>query len=396
VSYIVLVGYYLLAQHCPLTIYSPLYSPFHDSLHQRAVTFTSHPIDDMIRDHLIINDGTVLIRNATSSDSSCYALYSKIDPADDDTPIFDAGIVFGTGTMLFVGDETTTTTTNDVRPREDTGEVMNYETSSLRGNDNGLIESYGTCRIRFDFQCVGYPDDDGYHRDARKVIDFGYVFASEEYRDGNRGYDGTSSSAGAALGNDALVISLNGENVALVPVYDDYGAKKAVVPIAIDTINSKTNSRYFVDYVLDGRIISSEGFTAELGPYHGEEEGEGHDEDASGGSKSVVLPGWNTIEFFIGDVGDINVDSWAFLKANSFACVIVDGGGGFGDGEGEGESVMTSTGDDSVRDWAMATPRISLLMAIVIVVVLGLIALSLPVIGLTFYKKKLPSSKVSC
>ena len=434
---IVLIDYYHLARHRPLAIYSPLYSAVRDSSHlapsphhpsppsrlspplghQRAVTLTSYPIDDLIRDHFIINDGTVLVRNATSSDSSCYALYTKIDPADDDTPIFDAGIVFGTGTLFFAGDGTTTTTTNDVRPREDTGEVADYDTSSSsssssslsssllssllssssssspRGTDYGLIESHDTCRIRFDFQCVG---------DARRVIDFGYVFASEEYRDGDRGYVGTSSSAaaGTALGNDALTISMNGNNVALVPVYDDYGAKIAVAPIAIDTINSKTNSKYFVDHVLDGRIVSSEGFTVELGPYRGEEVGGDEGADASGGISTAVLPGWNTIEFVMGDVGDINVDSWAFLKANSFACVIADRGGGLGEGEG---GITTSTGDATSstdvtdRHWTTATPRISLMMAIMIVVVLGLIALSLPVIGLNFYKKRLlSSSKVTC
>ena len=257
--------------------------------HKTEVTLTSYPIDDLIRDYLIVDNGSVVIRNVTSSDRSCYALYEKDDPSIDDTPVFDTGVVFGTGMFLFGSDETTTTT-YDATPREDTGE----EDQDSYDDGDGTT-SRDSCRIRFEFKCIGEDQDDGYYHDynddgyyARRV-DFGYVFASEEYRDGNRGHDGTSSrssaaASSAALGNDVLTISLNGRNIGLIPVGDDDenddvdGAmmtngggvgERVVVPIAIDNVNSNTNSRYFVDYALDGRIISSAGFTIELGPYQG-------------------------------------------------------------------------------------------------------------------------------
>jgi len=106
---------------------------------------------------------------------------------------------------------------------------------------------------------------------------------------------------------------LNGQNIAMIPVVDDDGVSSGVVvPVSVDNINSKTNSRYFVDvdYDINGRsrIISADGFTVELRPYYGND-------------APTLMPEWNVIEFGIADVGDNNVNTWAFLTGNSFMCV---------------------------------------------------------------------------
>ena len=56
-------------------------------------------------------------------------------------------------------------------------------------------------------------------------------------------------------------------------------------------------------------------------------------------------PGWNAMEFVIGEEGDDNVDLWAFLRANPFLCIALAGvGAGCGadddnDGNGRRERV---------------------------------------------------------
>ena len=237
-----------------------------------------------------------MVRNVTSSSRSCYALYEKIDAMADDAPLPDRGIVFGTGELLF-GGTTTTIDDDDALPREDTGEP-DYDSRQLSSTPAEYeTASFDPCRIRFEFRCDNY--------EYAQAVDFGYVFASEEYRDGDRGYGASSPSD---RGNDAIEVVLNGRNVALVQV-DGVGG---YVPVEVDSVNPNTNSRHFVEYVLDGRIVSADGFTVELGPYGGE--------DATTTTAPALLPGWNAIEFEIRDVGDANVDSWAFLRAGSFSC----------------------------------------------------------------------------
>ncbi|KAL3803966.1 hypothetical protein ACHAW5_001743 [Stephanodiscus triporus] len=315
------------------------------------LTFTSLPIDQWVRNHLLVEDGSVMVRNVTSSGRSCYALYEKIDAMEDDAPLPDRGIVFGTGELLF-GGTTTTIDDDDASPREDTGEP-DYDSRQLSSTPAEYeTASFDPCRIRFEFRCDNY--------EYAQAVDFGYVFASEEYRDGDRGYGASSPSD---RGNDAIEVVLNGRNVALVQV-DGVGG---YVPVEVDSVNPNTNSRHFVEYVLDGRIVSADGFTVELGPYSGE--------DATT-SIPPLLPGWNAIEFAIRDVGDANVDSWAFLRAGSFSCAAAAGGG---------DGAAGTTGGDAVGATASIVregPRIPLMMAVLVAVVLGLIALSLPVIGI--------------
>ena len=347
----------------------------------------------------------------------------------------------GTGGPFFGGDDatstmttstTTTTTTNDddvASHREDTGEFddpplesqqqqqqqlqqrSSYsELSGYDGIDVVVEPSHDQCRVRFEFRCAA--SSGGYR------VDFGYVFASEEYRDVDRGQHGGAPSA---YGNDAIAVLLNGRNVALVRVGDGDGggggagggAAAAAVPVSVDSINSGTNSGYYVDYALDGRVVSAGGFTVELGPYYRDD---GGGATATTTASMLPSPGWNIIEFVIGDAGDDNVDSWAFLRANSFSCVVAAGagggatttatattttsGGGGGGGGGGGDdadatkatsSIAPPRGGDTTTS-ATTRSRIPLLYAVVILIFLGLIALSLPVIGLTFYDKRITSA----
>ena len=343
-------------------------------------------------------------------------------------------MVMGTGEPFFGGDDATTTNDDDVAsPREDTGEfddplesqqqqqqqqLQQRSSYSESSEYDGMVDvvvgpSYDQCRVRFEFRCAA----SGGHR-----ADFGYVFASEEYRDVDRGRGGASSSS--AHGNDALAVLLNGRNVALVRAVDDDdgdddggaggGVAAAVVPVSVDGINSRTNSGYYVDYALDGRVVSADGFTVELGPYYRDDEGGATTTTTTTTTTTSMLPspGWNVIEFVIGDAGDDNVDSWAFLRANSFSCVVAAGagggatatattttsGGGGGGGGGDADatkatsSIAPPRGGGDTTTPATTRSRIPLLYAVVILIFLGLIALSLPVIGLTFYDKRITSA----
>jgi len=347
----------------------------------------------------------------------------------------------GTGELFFGGDDatstmttsstlTTTTTTNDddvaSSPREDTGEFddplepqqhqqqqqlqqrSSYsELSGYDGIDVVVEPSHDQCRVRFEFRCAA--SSGGYR------VDFGYVFASGEYRDADRGRRG---GAPPAYGNDAIAVLLNGRNVALVRVGDGDGGDggagggaAAAVPVSVDSINSGTNSGYYVDHALDGRVVSAGGFTVELGPYYRDDDGGGATTTTTTTTTSMLpSPGWNIIEFVIGDAGDDNVDSWAFLRANSFSCVVAAGAGGGatttatattttsgGGGGGDADatkatsSIAPPRGGDTTTS-ATTRSRIPLLYAVVILIFLGLIALSLPVIGLTFYDKRITSA----
>jgi hypothetical protein len=68
-------------------------------------------------------------------------------------------------------------------------------------------------------------------------------------------------------------------------------------------------------------------------------------------SSLLPLPGWNTIEFAIGNGGDYGTDSWAFLRANLFSCVAASGAGA-----GGGATATSRTGGGGAGDDANAAP----------------------------------------
>ncbi len=105
-----------------------------------------------------------------------------------------------------------------------------------------------------------------------------------------------------------------------------------------------------------------------------------------------LLPpwGWNTIKFVIGNVGNNNIDSWAFLRSGLFSCIVRGGGV-------DGGARMTTKGSRGTEDsavlcwmcqrWILLPLSIPHIYVIVILIFLGLLVLLLPVIGQTFYNK---------
>ena len=183
------------------------------------------------------------------------------------------------------------------------------------------------------------------------TVTFNYMFGSEEY--GNLRYH-----------NDIFGAFLNGQNIATVPDEQDGGS----IPITISNINSETNSEYYVNNELAGRInetspfpVEANGFTTEL--------------QASG---KVLTGEWNTIKLVIGDVSDGNIDSWALIEAGTFSC---------------GSS---SSGSGSWKEEKDVIPRpfqMEMSMAIGFLILFGLLALAIPIVGLLFYNKSCSTAK---
>jgi len=249
-----------------------------------AITFTYLPADDLVRHHLHDPASRVEYRNIVSASRSCFALFSNGHVAGKNGMtgeylIPDRGIILSTGHPFEFGGNDSGETTTDFR--EDTGEP------GLRSQLSDGSRIFDHCFIEFDFQCTAESKSGGH------TVGLDYVFGSDEYE-----------GAGAASGNDDIFgVFLNGKNVALVP-----GGGAA--PISVNNVNGRTNSEYFVENALTGRInrtspyqaVEADGFTTRL-----------RAEDAA-------RPGWNSIKLVVGDAGDGSLDSWALLGAGSFSC----------------------------------------------------------------------------
>jgi hypothetical protein len=376
-----------------------------------SVSFTSVPIDALIRQHFLIDDGSVLIRNVTTSSDDyqsshshiCYALFeqkgsnsmssSTISNTVVVEPVPERGIVLGTAGAIFGANGTAIMTDEEIDARqEDTGEVdssywdidiLDQHLSSPRSN-NDDVGQYNICRIRFEFKCTTNNDNDDEDENdynCRRKLDFKYVFASQEYMDDNRGYDASTS---YAYGNDAFTVLLNGQNIAMIPVLNNenngvVSNNGVSVPVSVDSINPKTNSEYYINHKLDGQIVSANGFTVELHPYYNDA-----NNDSAAATTTLLPEEWNVIEFTISDVGDDNINSWVFLSANSFSCKKVKD-------ETEEQTVVDDV-DDQERN-TTSSVRIPLLMALTIAGLLGIFGLALPVLCLNFYNKRLPSDE---
>ena len=349
----------LLSAHLDIMIFTY----FDNSLTNRtigicfAVTFTSIKPDEIVN-HLRLGstNSTIQIRNVTSSVYSCYALFANghsagKNPLTNEYLIPDKGVLLSTGEPIdFNENDSDETTTNF---REDTGEP---DLESQLPNGGKVFDQ---CYIQFQFQCPSVADEtDG---DDDTTIKFAYVFGSEEYGDDD---------VDAIDHNDIFGAFLNGQNIALLE--DD-------TPVTINNINSQTNAKYFIENELADRIqtspfprIEADGFTTELQ------------------TSAKVLPGWNSLKLVVGDVGDGNLDSWALIKAGSFSCST--------------EKTSTVPTDSTPAVWEEkedpANPTVSeeptsrrivipMTMAVGLTVLLGLLALSLPIIGLTFYNKRM-------
>ena len=161
-------------------------SPPHTSA--RSATITSLPIDALLRSHLV-NDGSILVRNAKSScRPGCV----------------DRGIVRGDGGDPFGG------TTALVR-RENTGECYPEPShGSQRSSDGGDGGSFDVCRFRFEFRC-----------DVGSRVEFGYVHVHPSEEDG-----------AASTHDDAFEVILNEQKVALIPGDDGWYGGSYPVTVA--------------------------------------------------------------------------------------------------------------------------------------------------------------------
>ncbi len=73
----------------------------------------------------------------------------------------------------------------------------------------------------------------------------------------------------AATADVALAVLLNGVGILVGGGgYDGNHYGRVVVPVPVDGINSGADSRYYIGYALDGRMMSTDGFTIKLGPYY--------------------------------------------------------------------------------------------------------------------------------
>ena len=295
--------------------------------------------NDIVQNHLLDSNSTIQIHNVISSYHSCYALYTNVIRAGLH---HDSGVILSTGNPTdFSKNDSVETTTNFDIEYDDTDLV-----SLLPNNDTRV---YDPCYIQFDFMCPSSSSSTTTEEDT--TITFNYMFGSEEY--GNLRYH-----------NDIFGAFLNGQNIATVIDENDGGS----IPITISNINSETNSEYYVNNELEGRIngtspypVEANGFTTEL--------------QASG---KVTTGEWNTIKFVIGDVSDGNIDSWALIEAGSFSC-------------------GSSSGSGSWKEEKDVMPRrpfrMEMSMAIGFLILFGLLALAIPIVGLLFYNKSCSTSQ---
>lgn len=314
------------------------------------ITFKYLPADELVENYLRDPDGQVEVRNAASSDRSCFARFDNghvvgKNAATSEYLIPDSGIILSTGNPFdFDGNDSERTTTDF---REDTGEP--YLESQLPSGQS----VYDNCFIEFEFQCSTTSE-----RNA-PTVHLDYVFGSDEY-------DGETD-RGAQLDNaDAFAVFLNGENIALVP--------DGPLPITINNINGETNAEYYIENQLRGRAnrdspypgIEADGLTTRL--------------RASG----TPAPGWNAMRVVVADVHDGNLDSWALLAAASLSCaepaasttMTIRLPGGFNvttDNPYVQDYVDNLVGE---RPWTM-----SMELAIALLVVVAVLALVIPLVA---------------
>ncbi len=179
---------------------------------------------------------------------------------------FDNGIILSDGLAASVVGPCTDTASNCL------GTPGDQDIANML--DIPVSETFDATSLSFDF----VP--------AYNTISFQYVFASDEYDD----YVGSNY-------DDAFAFFLNGTNVALIPGTNTY--------VSVNTVNLDSNSSYYID--------------------NDPEDGSCHLNTQMHGLTTVltvnaaVTPGVNnTIKMVIADVGDCNLDSNVFIKANSF------------------------------------------------------------------------------
>ncbi len=322
------------------------------------------------------------IRNIKASASSCYSLFDNghsVGTARHKSEKMDAEeyLIPNRGIILSTAAHTSLNATQ-LSQRDDTTSEPNLEAQIL---DNA-VDVFDACFIQFEFSC---PIDAGRYTTN---VDFRYVFGSEEYNSMNRETVANDRMEDNYYNNDAFGAFLNGKNIALVPDRDSNGGEDGIgiLPVTINNINSKVNSEFFVSNNPSHSEINGGGYTTELR------------------AVGQVFPGWNSIKFLVGDAGDRTHDSWVFIKAGSFSCTRVEGAiaveppisfptdsapTGIDPTEtSPTDSVPVENGQGEDRVVVKSNLTIPLSMAVGTLVLLGLLALAMPLIGISFYDKK--------
>jgi hypothetical protein len=117
------------------------------------------------------------------------------------------------------------------------------------------------------------------------IVSFLYVFASEEY---NEYVDSAY--------NDIFAFLIDGKNIAFLP--------NSNITVAINNVNNKRNSAWFIDNTTGKYNIECDGFTKVLEA-----------------KTDLEANKWHHIKIAIADVADDLYDSWIFLQANSFRTI---------------------------------------------------------------------------
>ena len=161
----------------------------------------------------------------------------------------------------------------------DTGIVLTTGLASVAANATNTSDGTGglereSTSLSFTFTSVD------------NFVMFRYVFASEEYNQ----YVGD-------IFNDTFALRVDGTNIAFVP--------GTSTPVAINSVNNNTNSAYYID-----NDFSDFGGSP---PYGFEYNGFTTVLTAS----LSLSPGEHEIEFFVTDIGDLQLDSAVFLGAGS-------------------------------------------------------------------------------
>ena len=351
------------------------------SISYQDVTYDYLPIENLIQNHLRNTDTAIQIRNIQASSSACYALFDNghsVGTTQQKSERLDADeyLIPNRGIMLSTAQSLDAPYISLLRG-DSTGE------SDLASQvfDN-KVDVFDSCIVQFEFSC---PIDAGRYTTN---VDFRYVFGSEEYESMNLD-NGAEDKREADYNNDAFGVFLNGQNIALVPNSNADGGEDGLgfLPITINNINSKANSEFYIQNPSPSEIKGG-GFTTEMRAF------------------GKVYPGWNSIKFVIGDAGDSDIDSWVFLKEGSFSCtrvVELEPPMAFPTITGPTEIDMTdSLPTDNVPTESQpidSDPEVNgvivrsnltmpMSMAVGILMLLGLLALAMPLIGLSFYDKK--------
>lgn len=272
-----------------------------------TVTFTYLQAEELVENYLLLEDSnaTIQVRNITSSDRSCFALFTNGHSLGNDTStngykIPDEGIILSSRPPPF-----------------------DFLEDSTQPSSGGAM-AVDLCYIQFEFKCSSETSDM-----TPYDVNLDYVLGPADlstYKE-ERIDDGSN--------NDSVFgIVVNGENIA----------------VALGNGTASTQS----------------------------------------------LPGWNSIDLTVGAGDDASIDSWMLLAAGTLSCTevvqedvatIPTFAPAISPVQSPPDDIGTlEEGDDVPEERKFQIP---LSLALGLLIILGLLALSMPIIGLLFYNKRI-------